>query len=1339
MPSSTPLLVPLALEALMVNDAVVAHQNWYRGLVDYAQLNTFNDPQPQPSQMGQPPKTGIHLHWALPKALVHGTQIRATAEASLTADGVGSLALINPGSSYVVPPTITLTGGGGTGAAAVAELHDGAVSAITVLSAGTGYTSAPKVEIAPSPEVCFPLVPNRWMITRFDPATSTDSPRQTTSWILTSDEVSTTDGAAPFVDPTTSTDGQVVPTNIGVSRLLSAWQGESSAAGTDLFLRAIGPGEMTFHAFQPGAENVFGIYDDLGSNGGTLKVPYPENAAFTYQVVGWYSDPNADPLYGEVTHWGDNCTGTRTAWTTASDPEAAWTALMEHLNWQVDNAPTTAAEMPNSSLYHGMIHTVTWTNVNIPPRINPNANGMTVCVGNTAADALSALVASHATSVDAGTLEVQELEALNFNALKTLDKADGAAQIEALIHDAWFSTQPGGTTWDIVAASNDSFAGLTAAAMPPGDPLTHDQQVALAQLNQAQVALDSALRDLQSMKWSLFATWWKDKRSAFDTDWQATVSDPDQILKTITDNLDPTQPGLYKQVIDQEAALGRQAAALPQPTNPISIAQYAASVLKLDPAQWTLKASGAEPFHAPVDPVVMVAGLQPSDKQKTQHPQYTSGTGWDDTLICRTQDETATGIITGVENSTDISPASVFSAETAMVTNPHFSAALQGGISALCTETFLADPQNAATMVAVVNGGPGNTAQITALSDAISDFQAPVTTQGTPALREHSAYVTWQQAWSPLYLQWTINFYATTNTDNTGNAAPGEQCDNWGFDLGDWAFDGTDYAWTGGNPAHGSQGYSGRTFLTGQANFALISRLHHYITTAKAPEAGLQAVEGLIETVGEMNFMSQRLTGLSDALVMRTVNPSNPPSDDIAPHIGAQYNETPDPTKGNQTLRFGMGNPFFFPVRGGYMTFEALSVVDAFGQTLDLMTAGGNGGTGPAFRPLCGAGLAPPPDQNVSTPSLLKAVYLQPRVVQPARLNFDFLSASDDSKILGQTADVNPVCGWIIPNHLDRALNIYDADGIALGELIELANTTGTAQLGWLPAPNSTGAVTDPGQITNSHLGGFVQGLLARADGAAGFRNFLSCVDETQWTVDPLGARKDQNLSVLIGRPLALVRCKLGLELDGQPYTNQSWRDTLQNLSAGLEGLEWDVRLGSLDLFDDGLMGYYTGDSYDSFHAVHDPQGLAPANPPYLNPIAPGNYLRTAFDGTDQVLTMVLDPRGDVHLTTGILPTRSVALPDAFVAPAMGQFALSFRTGPVISETAQVRVPYPTERHGDWAWAQLSEPTPPGTAPSYTVKSLVKAGQEARLDSAPPALMEGWLTFTPDGTGPDDG
>jgi hypothetical protein len=54
------------------------------------------------------------------------------------------------GTGYTTPPTISFTGGGGTGAAAVATVAAGIVTAIIVTNEGTGYGSAPSVVITPT-------------------------------------------------------------------------------------------------------------------------------------------------------------------------------------------------------------------------------------------------------------------------------------------------------------------------------------------------------------------------------------------------------------------------------------------------------------------------------------------------------------------------------------------------------------------------------------------------------------------------------------------------------------------------------------------------------------------------------------------------------------------------------------------------------------------------------------------------------------------------------------------------------------------------------------------------------------------------------------------------------------------------------------------------------------------------------------------------------------------------------------------------------------------------------------------------------------------------------------
>ena len=61
---------------------------------------------------------------------------------------VASIMTALPGLGYVTPPTVSFVGGGGSGAAATASLNG--VVGITVVTAGSGYTTAPAVTITPA-------------------------------------------------------------------------------------------------------------------------------------------------------------------------------------------------------------------------------------------------------------------------------------------------------------------------------------------------------------------------------------------------------------------------------------------------------------------------------------------------------------------------------------------------------------------------------------------------------------------------------------------------------------------------------------------------------------------------------------------------------------------------------------------------------------------------------------------------------------------------------------------------------------------------------------------------------------------------------------------------------------------------------------------------------------------------------------------------------------------------------------------------------------------------------------------------------------------------------------
>lgn len=76
----------------------------------------------------------------------------AKAVASRTLNTVSSITLYDNGNKYTSAPTVTISGGGGTGATAVATVNSlGQVSGITLTATGSNYTSTPTVTIQASP------------------------------------------------------------------------------------------------------------------------------------------------------------------------------------------------------------------------------------------------------------------------------------------------------------------------------------------------------------------------------------------------------------------------------------------------------------------------------------------------------------------------------------------------------------------------------------------------------------------------------------------------------------------------------------------------------------------------------------------------------------------------------------------------------------------------------------------------------------------------------------------------------------------------------------------------------------------------------------------------------------------------------------------------------------------------------------------------------------------------------------------------------------------------------------------------------------------------------------
>jgi hypothetical protein len=262
----------------------------------------------------------------------------------------------------------------------------------------------------------------------------------------------------------------------------------------------------------------------------------------------------------------------------------------------------------------------------------------------------------------------------------------------------------------------------------------------------------------------------------------------------------------------------------------------------------------------------------------------------------------------------------------------------------------------------------------------------------------------------------------------------------------------------------------------------------------------------------------------------------------------------------------------------------------------------------------------------------------------------------------------------------------------------------------------------------------------------AGFLAFLAAIDETLWTTDPLGNRADQNLSVLVGRPLALLRTRLQFQLDGDPISDTGWAATFKEPVPDFLSFDFSIRLGDQLTRQDGVIGYFAGSNYDVFHSVAAPR--AGDEQSYVTVIGPvggtgaGNYLQLSFAPQScEYVTVLADPRAPVHAVTGILPVKQCDIPQQFVDQALSAMEISFQMGPLMTVLGatptqgstpptypeSVVYPLPVEQNGFWSWWEKE-----AASNGWTGYGLVKASSDARSTSTPNSLREGYLQFITD-------
>jgi len=1186
----------------------------------------------------------------------------------------------------------------------------------------------------------YPLVPNRWLVVRvyrdntghnlqkawvIESDCPSDSPEGSGFFLVNSTVVNNWENssepnrkAASPAPISTAFDTGAYTVNLGKAFDQTAWKEQTEG---NLFLTAIAPGNFEFSAYTPHNEGIFSFYDDLADA--------PDSTTLSYLVTGWYSDFTRDIM---TTGTGGFTGGGDTA------------GVLRALSWTV--AGNANPGVIDISIYSGMAFSLGWErNANDAPapdqlQDTKATSNMTVSIANTSVDAFSTLVYTQLQSKgypNAAQI-IELLRAFHYDLLPLYNTINGDDLIWEKIRQEWFSSKRGGTQWTIVTnqPANGAMPDISASALTPAE------QAWLLQLNQDQKALDDAMQELYSGQWDLNAVWWKyGYMNAVDQQMKPNktgIDDPSDLLPF----LDATNPdSLLSDVLGQLAVINGLQAKLPQPipANGVNaqdaflngVTAFAAQ--KGIEAGKSLKAIAQPRFWKPNNPVVMISGIEPADI-----------TNPDNSLEVR--------IALQLISSFVVSGITVAGASLGnIIPLLSESASLPSGITGIYQEFFLLDPANAGQVAAAMDLDADTVKQVMATHDT-----ATYNSGTLPSID----LVAWSQQWNPLYLEWEVT-YAPIPFEWIDKPGAGKRTRYW-------SFDGTDYNLATNARSQGTHTLRGRSLLSPHTRFTFGDRLKAFVDQYGDTDTDLRDLYTAISGTDSWKFLGQELVNMGELLSQRDARVFRRPVTETCMENGMDillskvmgYTDTSRQPP-YDTPSYGQGlvssvpavkiaGPSDFPfhgIRSGQCYFSHLILYDKFGRQLDLIAPGESGVHDANNFPLVrdAAFMV----TNKLIPAVAAPFQLPPRLLQPARLDMLLVDQEDNSNVLGLAANVNPVCGWVIANHLDQSLLVYDPNGVAMGEIKLVQGISGDPLAAWTPPPHAAVTIND---ITGNapQLGAFITATIGKT--VPEFQALLGAIDSTLWTTDPLGSRTDQNLSVLIGRPLALLRIRLQCSLDGPARTSCDWPMPIQPAPTDpnipdFTTSRFSIRLGDLASREDGVIGYFENDNYAVFNSVVTPM----TGQQYVKEIGPlngidGNYINLPFDGqTTELITLLADPRASIHATTGILPVKELKIPAQFIDGPLAAMEITFRMGPLLSRlqtspaTGDTPPPFPlaisylpvSEQNGAWSWWEdtVTNPGGEGAIHHWQGYDMNDPGTGAALSDNPATLREGYLQF----------
>ncbi len=1043
----------------------------------------------------------------------------------------------------------------------------------------------------------YPDIPDRWLVVRV--IKDVQKPAfELTSWMIESDYISQEETSVPV--PRLN-DTEQPYDYLGRCYKLEEKPEEGKYLGG---LTVFGPGDPAFAAYYPSCRGVLGFHDSLED------VPC---GTLSYFAAGWYGS-GKDPF--------------------ASLDMAAWQKKLEEFSWKAAGVP-----VPDESghvccpvLCHGMVCGIEWKGPDAYYDDGRPKGHVDVTIGDTSAEALSALLASRLQGKNPQDMEFL-LNALQLDCLELVGEIDGKQKIRDIIHGARFSDDRDEIQWK-------------PSANQAAKPLSDQIRFLYHTLTECQEEKNQWSRDYADLQQRLYDAWHTYFLLYEDPYFSPAGKGPAReeiysLFQSLCGRLDEEQKR------GQEISRKRDAAK-----------EAFESALSGDYDAYHIESVPAQSYKQCSSPVLLFSG----DGLRRGFVYGEDGRfDSENKLVCRLSGAVVRSLEIPVKES-GTGMTAVIGSETLL---PYCTGTpLPENVQELVYETILLDISSAELLAEIsyrMLGLPCEKKEREELAERIKKIQAmpwctlvcpSLETQdpkeqcrkvGNPAvecgftgtLPSKIAVNFYKPSMNTLFLEWKVLFYPTKTDSCTDNS------------MDEWSFRDTDYEYEGTAVVQPVM-YMGRTVVTPHSQRIFQDSLKRQAKQCtdeelkKALEQAAEHLENLCLLSQSLDGFNQNLTGRQPNLQFPYMIMSEDLSDDkmavaMTAAAGKYLQDFPAVSM--------LDTDHFFPIRAGFLKIQEMQLVGSFGQRQVIIADFDTVSSTSDMRPPAG----------VHADAVLK-----PRISQGGRVLAEWLCADVTSP--------SPVCGFIIPDWLNHGVMVYNADGYRLGN-VQLVWRNEKSYCRWQPAPSAEKETKMEDEVfTNAHLHSFVQALLRTGEGV--FADFLQYIDERQSKTVPESMSHSKEEPLFCGRPVALVRAGLSMSLKGMAEYKKELAQFGTFDSARFEEAEFQAAIGDISRSHEGCLGCFFGTDmeqmYDKMNAC-------------------GYCLHLKHDGVPVEFSLLLEPASAVTIYTGAYPAIYARLPEEFYREAYGRMYKSFSIYPLLGTPGGVRLPVSEEECRQWS------------------------------------------------------